>query len=75
MNLYSYDGPVMKFDMQISKRWYGQTYAKSERKARSNLAYQYKKEHGFQPNVKISLPGKIVLEKENEDGRLQTKLI
>lgn len=75
MNLYSYDGPVMKFDMQISKRWYGQTYAKSECKARSNLTYQYKKEHGFQPNVKISLPGKIVLEKENEDGRLQTKLI
>lgn len=59
MNLYSYDGPVLKFDQVISKRWYSETYAKSERKARSNLTYQYKKQYGYRVNVKISLPGKI----------------
>lgn len=66
MKLYFYDGPVLKFDQQISKRWYGKTYAKSERKAKSNLTFQYKKQYGFNPNVKISLPGKIqILEGEN----------
>ena len=39
MNLYSYDGPVMEFDRCIANHWQGQTYAVSEAKARTNLAY------------------------------------
>ena len=43
MNQYLYDGPVMEFGTCISNRWQGTTYAVSERKARSNLVYQFKK--------------------------------
>ena len=43
MNQYSYDGIVKEFDTIISNRWRGSTYAVSEKKARSNLVYQYKK--------------------------------
>lgn len=59
MTLYSYEGPVMKFDVCVDHRWKGETLAPSEAKARSNLAYRYKKENGLMPNVRITLPGKI----------------
>lgn len=59
---YSYDGPVLEFDREIARRWRGQTYASSEAKARSNLAYRFKMETGRVPRSKITLPGKIVLE-------------
>lgn len=61
MNHYSYEGPVMEFDTRISDYWKGSTYAVSENKARCNLAYQYKKQHGLIAATKIRLPGKIVL--------------
>ena len=41
MNRYSYKGPVMEFEQCVSNNWEGTTYATSEKKARSNLAYQY----------------------------------
>lgn len=56
---YSYNGPVMMFDQCITNLWYGETIAVSERKARNNLLYRWNKEHGFAPNAKVSLPGKI----------------
>lgn len=59
MNLYSYDGPVKEFDDIISDRWEASTYAPTEKKARSNLTYRYKKEHAKAPNAMIKLPGKI----------------
>jgi hypothetical protein len=62
MALYSYDGPVLEFDKVISNHWQAQTYATSEAKARSNLAYQFKKINGKVPKTKITLPGKLVLE-------------
>lgn len=62
MTLYSYDGPVMEFDRCIANHWKGQTYAVSEAKARTNLAYQFKRETGRVPRTRISLPGKIVIE-------------
>ena len=62
MNLYTYDGPVLEFDRIVANRWNGQTYAVSEAKARSNLAYQFKKEYGRVPRSKITLPGKIIVE-------------
>lgn len=61
MNQYYYDGPVKEFNTCIAKSWQGTTHAVSEKKARSNLAYQFKKEYGKGPNTKITLPGKIEL--------------
>lgn len=59
MNRYSYEGPVKEFDTIISSLWKGTTYAESEKKAKNNLAYQYKKTHGKANSSKISLPGKL----------------
>jgi len=56
---YFYKGPVMEFGKCIAFVWHGTTCAVSEKKARSNLVYQFKKEFGKLPGAKISLPGKI----------------
>lgn len=61
MNTYEYYGPVFLFDQLIAPKWYGQTYAPSVEKARSNLEYQYKKKHGYEPNAKIHLNGEILM--------------
>lgn len=61
MKKYSYDGPVMEFERCIADRWTASTYAVSEKKARSNLTFQFKKNNNRVPNTKISLPGKVVL--------------
>lgn len=58
---YSYNGPVKEFDSIISNRWNGETIANSEKKAKSNLAYQYKICHNKAPSARISLPGKLVV--------------
>lgn len=56
---YSYDGPVLCFGQFICN-WRGETVAKSESKARSNLMYQFKQEnHKIAGSGGISLPGKI----------------
>lgn len=60
MNKYSYDGVVKEFDAIISNRWRGSTYAISEKKARSNLIYRYKREHGKSPDSKVTLLGKLI---------------
>lgn len=60
MTQYSYDGPVMEFGRCVANRWQATTRAVSERKARSNLVYQFKKDNGRTANAKITLPGKIV---------------
>ena len=67
--LYSYDGPVLEFDREIARRWHGQTYAATEARARSNLAYQFKMETGRILRSKIILPGKIVLEGDEQNER------
>lgn len=59
MNYYSYEGPVMEFDICVVRNWKAKTYASSERKARSNLAYQFKKKNNRQPSAKITLPGSL----------------
>ena len=61
MKQYLYDGPVMEFDRCIANRWKASTYAVSEKKARSNLTYQYKKRNNKLPNTMITLPGKLIL--------------
>ncbi len=60
MNRYSYKGPVMEFERCVSNNWKGTTYATSEKKARSNLAYQYKKQSNKIAATRITLPGKLV---------------
>lgn len=62
MALYSYNGPVLEFDRIVANNWEAQTYATSEAKARTNLAYQFKRDTGRVPRTKITLPGKIVVE-------------
>ena len=57
MNQYTYDGPVMNFGTCISDQWHGTTYAVSEKKARSNLAYQFKKNNNRITGSRITLPG------------------
>lgn len=61
MKTYSYIGPVMEFDRVIANNWKGTTEAESERKARANLAYRFKLENKKMPNSKITLPGKMVV--------------
>ena len=56
---YLYDGPVLEFDTCVNSRWKGETTAPSEKKARSNLTYQYKKQTNRISGTKIKLPGKI----------------
>ena len=59
---YTYDGPVMEFDRLLADHWKGETMAPSEKKARSNLIYQLKKQNSRIVGTKITLPGKIKME-------------
>lgn len=61
MKLYFYDGPVLEFGKVISDHWSSSTRAESEKKARSNLAYQFKMMYGRTPNSKITVPGKLTI--------------
>ncbi len=56
---YVYEGPVMVFDQLVTDRWKGETIAPSEKKARSNLTYQFKKQNNRIVSNKVILPGKI----------------
>lgn len=58
-NKYVYDGPVKEFDKVIDNKWSSSTYAPSEKKARSNLTYQFKKQFNKASSAKITLPGNI----------------
>lgn len=58
---YIYDGPVTEHGRVINNNWYGETVATSDKKARSNLAYQFKKEFGKTAKTKIEIPGKIIV--------------
>ena len=69
MNLYMYKGPVEQFDRVLEYNWEAYTYAVSEAKARSNIAYQYKKQTHRVPNSRIDLPGIITYISKIEDGR------
>lgn len=61
MNLYFYDGPVLEFERIITERWSASTRAVSEKKARCNLAHQFKLQYGRTPQSKISIPGKLTI--------------
>lgn len=56
---YSYDGPVILFDKLVADHWKGETMAPTENKARSNLAYQAKKQLNIIAGTRVKLPGEI----------------
>ena len=60
MPKYTYNGPVYEFDKLVTDRWYGETFAPSEARARTNLAYQFKKQNNRSPRTKISVPGELI---------------
>lgn len=70
MPLYFYDGPVKCFEQIVTSHWRGSTCAKSEKKARSNLAHQYKRETRRSVASKITLPGELVV---IDDNRKETR--
>ena len=55
---YLYDGPVMVFGKFVGN-WRGETIADSEAKAKSNLAYQFKKQNNRSVNTVVEFPNKI----------------
>lgn len=57
---FTYDGPVKSFDNILTSHWKAETNAFSEARARSNLAYRYKKEHGMSESAKITLTGSLM---------------
>ena len=59
--VYTYIGPVYEFDTLVADRWCGETFAPSEAKARTNLAYQFKKQNNRTARAKIKLPGKLMI--------------
>ena len=68
MKVYSYDGPVYEFDRLLTTHWKATTRASSEKKARCNLAYQFKQQYDRVPRSKITVPGKLtVIEEEDTE--------
>lgn len=47
MNEYLYEGPVLQFDEVIDRHYKATTWAISEKKARSNLTYRWKRKWDF----------------------------
>ena len=66
MKLYSYDGPVLEFDRIIANHWKASTCAESEKKARANLAHQFKQQYGKASRSKITVPGKLTIERKDQ---------
>jgi hypothetical protein len=66
MKLYSYDGPVLEFDRIIANHWKASTRATSEKKARQNLAYQFKLQYGKAPHSRITIPGNLIIDGEDD---------
>lgn len=58
MPKYLYDGPVMVFG-KLAGNWRGETFAHSEEKALSNLAFQFKKQNNRSVNTVIDFPNKL----------------
>lgn len=56
---YVYDGPVTSYGRCICSMWSGTTTAPTAEKARSNLIFQFKKQHNMDVSKKIELVGKI----------------
>ena len=64
MNRYIYDGPVVVFGRCVENKWHGETIASTEKKAKSNLTYQWKKRNNKVAGTKVTLPGKVQILEE-----------
>ena len=58
MAKYVYEGPVMVFGKFVGN-WRGETIADSERKAISNLSYQFRKQNNRASNTVVDFPNKL----------------
>lgn len=61
MYKFYYEGPVVSFETVVQSKWKSSTWAVTEKKAISNLSYQWKKLNGLIANTRISLPGKLTI--------------
>lgn len=59
MAKYVYDGPVTSWGKCIANRWHGETVAESEKKAISNLGYQFKTNNNMLPSANVGFPGDL----------------
>lgn len=59
MNQYRFTGAVKIFDRVVDPNWVAETTAASPARAKSNLAYRYKKLMGLEPQSKVTLDGTI----------------
>lgn len=57
---YYYHGLVTENGKVLERNWEGKTQAVSEKRAKSNLAYQFKQENNLPSNAKIELPDNVV---------------
>lgn len=58
-HIYVYEGPVCEFGRCVQNNWVGKTIAVSEKKAKSNLAFQWKIQNNRTENSRVELPGEI----------------
>lgn len=58
---YLYRGHVCEFGKVIANMWTAETSAPSEKKALSNLAFQFKRDYNKIKTAKITLPGKLTV--------------
>lgn len=59
MATFRYEGPVVIFDRVVQEKFVAETWASSLAKAKSNIAYQWKKKYGRTAGSNITLPGKF----------------
>lgn len=64
MNKYTYRGSVMIFDKCVTNRFMCETMAETEKKARNNMAAQYKRKNNLNYSSRVTLPDKIIMEGE-----------
>lgn len=57
--LYTFNGAVWLYKTLVASSCRAQTRASSEKKARANIAYQYKKANNLADYVKVTLEGKL----------------
>lgn len=65
MNRYSYKGPVLEYGRLLADDFTAETYAVSAAKAKSNIAYQFKKQTGRGASSKITLTGKVMIKEDS----------
>lgn len=61
---YRYKGPVVKFDKVVTENYVGETVAESQKKAMSNIIFNYKKDNNLLPTVRVTLIPKYLKELE-----------